>query len=66
MSQAPGTATGNVSTATDVVEQQAINLVDWLPASVHPLWEIVDQNPVLGALVVALVFFIAAYLVRFL
>jgi MscS family membrane protein len=64
MSQAP--APGSEPTTTDVAEHEAIKLIDWLPESTQPLWELVGQNPLLGALVVVLVFFVAAYIVRFL
>ncbi len=37
---------------------------DWLPASVRPLWLVIDQYPLLGGLVIAVIFFLAAFFIR--
>ena len=39
-------------------------VADWLPESLIPVWEVVDRIPLVGALVVALVFFVLAVVVR--
>jgi MscS family membrane protein len=39
-------------------------IVDWLPESLIPVWEIVDRIPLVGALVIALSFFVLAVSVR--
>jgi MscS family membrane protein len=38
---------------------------DWLPEPLLPYWELVSQVPILGALVIAIVFFLVAVAVRF-
>ena len=37
---------------------------DWLPDSVRPLWQVIDQYPLLGSLVIAVIFFLAAFFIR--
>lgn len=37
---------------------------DWVPESVLPLWQAIDQYPALGGLVIAGVFFLAAFFIR--
>jgi len=37
---------------------------DWLPESIRPLWQTIDQYPLLGALIIALVFFLAAFFIQ--
>jgi small-conductance mechanosensitive channel len=39
-------------------------VADWLPESLIPVWEVVDRIPLVGALVVALAFFVLAVVVR--
>jgi len=39
-------------------------VVDWLPESLIPVWEIIDRIPLVGALVIALSFFVLAVLIR--
>jgi MscS family membrane protein len=39
-------------------------IADWLPESLIPVWEVVDRIPLVGALVVALAFFVLAVVVR--
>ena len=39
-------------------------VADWLPESLIPFWEVVDRIPLVGALVVALAFFVLAVVVR--
>jgi len=41
------------------------SVVDWLPDSSRPLWELVNQSPLIGAFLIAFGFFLAAYLVRY-
>ena len=38
---------------------------EWLPASIVPFWELLSQIPIVGALIIAVVFFMLAFLVRF-
>jgi small-conductance mechanosensitive channel len=37
---------------------------DWVPDSILPLWQAIDQYPALGGLVIAGVFFLAAFFIR--
>lgn len=41
-----------------------LNLVDWLPDSMQPIWALVNQSPMIGALVIALFFFLVAFIAR--
>jgi len=50
-------------TATSLRDQLP-EFSDWLPAAVKPYWEIIAQYPIIGAVVIALVFYIAAFLIR--
>jgi small-conductance mechanosensitive channel len=40
-------------------------VVDWLPEAILPFWEIVAQFPIVGALIVAAVFYLIALIVQF-
>ncbi|MCZ6890374.1 MAG: mechanosensitive ion channel family protein [Gammaproteobacteria bacterium] len=40
-------------------------ILDWLPEALIPLWEVVSQFPIVGALIVAAVAFLLALFVRF-
>ena len=37
---------------------------DWIPDSILPLWQAIDQYPALGGLVIASTFFLAAFFIR--
>ena len=37
---------------------------DWVPESILPLWLAIDQYPILGGLVIAGIFFLAAFFIR--
>lgn len=50
---------------TNIGAKEQSNIADWLPDSVNPLWDLVNQYPMLGALAVLLVFFFAAYIIRY-
>ena len=50
------------------IEQLSANLptvVDWLPDALLPFWEVVAQFPIVGALIVAGVFYLLALALRF-
>ncbi|MDH3642942.1 MAG: mechanosensitive ion channel family protein [Gammaproteobacteria bacterium] len=40
-------------------------MTDWLPDAVLPFWEVVAQFPIVGAVIIASVFYLIAYVVRF-
>lgn len=56
------------STETFEIEQLVTNLptvVDWLPDALLPYWEIIARFPIVGAFVVAVVFYLFALTLRF-
>lgn len=46
------------------IAEQLPDFVDYLPAVIKPYWAAVDQYPIIGALIIALVFFVLAYVIR--
>lgn len=66
MAEATNTASeqGVEVTATPIAEQLP-SFVDWLPESVVPFWEVVSQFPIVGALIIASVFYLLALVIRF-
>ncbi len=52
-------------TQTAPLDEKLPTVVDWLPDSLLPLWEIFAQVPILQAAVVASVFYVFALVVRF-
>jgi len=46
------------------ISEQLPNLVDWLPAAALPAWNLISELPVVGAFVIAFVFFLLAFFVR--
>lgn len=48
----------------DPLSKQLPEIADWLPESVLPLWQIVEQQPLVGAAIVAIVFYILALAFR--
>ncbi|MCZ6870981.1 MAG: mechanosensitive ion channel family protein [Gammaproteobacteria bacterium] len=57
--------------STETLTEETIDLVaelpkiaDWLPDSIRPFWEVVATYPVVGAAVVAAVFYLAAFIIR--
>lgn len=53
--------------SVEIIEPVTLHVpefADWLPASIAPLWHTMDQYPLLGGLVIALVFYLLAFLVR--
>ena len=55
-----------VSINTDPLSEQLPDVVELLPDQVLPLWSVIDQYPIVGALVIAAVFYLLAYTLRFL
>ncbi len=47
------------------IAAQLPSVVDWLPDAVLPFWEVITQFPILGALIIASVFYLIALAVRF-
>lgn len=47
------------------LDEKLPTVVDWLPDSLLPLWEVIAQVPVLQAAIVASVFYVFALVVRF-
>lgn len=64
--EAPGNAAEGVEISTEPLAAALPDFADWLPASLVPWWEAIAQYPLLGALVIAAVFYLAAYIVRIL
>lgn len=60
--QAPSTETLTEETIDLAAELPKIT--DWLPDSVRPFWEVVVVYPIVGAAVVAAVFYLAAFIIR--
>lgn len=60
---APAEAVDSVPVQPIIESLPAIE--DWLPASLVPFWELVSQIPIVGALIIAVVFFLLAFVVRF-
>jgi MscS family membrane protein len=61
------TAAASAEEAEVVIEpiaEQLPRIVDWLPDSVLPFWEVIAQYPIVGAVVIASVFYIAAFVLR--
>lgn len=48
----------------DPLSKQLPDIADWLPESVLPLWQVVEQQPLFGAAIVAVVFYILALAFR--
>ncbi|MDH3645817.1 MAG: mechanosensitive ion channel family protein [Gammaproteobacteria bacterium] len=46
------------------IAEQLPDFVDYLPDALQPYWGIVAQYPIVGALIIALIFFAIAYVVR--
>jgi small-conductance mechanosensitive channel len=60
---APAEAVDSVPVQPIIESLPAIE--DWLPASLAPFWELVSQIPIVGALIIAVAFFLLAFVVRF-
>ncbi|MBT8143278.1 MAG: mechanosensitive ion channel family protein [Gammaproteobacteria bacterium] len=64
MAQDPvNNATETDSNSTPLAEQIP-EFGDWLPEAIRPYWEVVAQYPLVGALIIAVLFLFAAWLVR--
>ena len=61
--ETPSTETPTSGETIDLVAELP-KIVDWLPDSVRPFWEVVAAYPVVGAAVVAAVFYLAAFIIR--
>lgn len=66
-----GKPTDNITSSeplpAEVIEpitQRLPEFSDWIPHSILPLWQTIDQYPLLGGLVIACVFFLAAFFIR--
>ncbi len=59
-----GTTDNSDDISVDPVADKLPDFADWLPESVHPYWETVAQYPVIGAIVIAAIFYLAALIVR--
>jgi small-conductance mechanosensitive channel len=65
LSEAEQSDTGDATTAiqTDLGSELA-DISRWIPESLQPTWQLMESMPILGALVIAAVFYLIAYAVR--
>ena len=52
------------STSIDPIASQLPEFADWLPGTVRPYWDLIADYPLLGALVIAALFFLLAFFIR--
>jgi len=50
----------------DIAPIEVPDFAEWLPDSLLPLWQAIAQYPLLGSLVIAVIFFLAAHVLRLL
>jgi len=53
-----------IETKIDPLANKLPEFVDWLPDSLRPYWDTIAQYPVVGAIVIAALFYIAAFFIR--
>ena len=55
-----------VAPPTDAIDLSAElpKIADWLPESLHPAWDLIVTLPIVGGLVIAVVFYLAAFAFR--
>jgi small-conductance mechanosensitive channel len=51
-------------TPTEPIADRLPDIIDWLPESLKPGWQLLDQMPILAGLAIVVFFFVAAVLIR--
>jgi len=56
---------GSTTAPIQPIIENLPTIADWLPESIVPFWELISEVPAIGAVVIALVFFLLAFSLRF-
>lgn len=57
-------ATAEAQSSVEPISAQLPNIADWLPESILPTWQLIAQYPAIGAIIVAVLFYILALAFR--